>query len=72
MAEKILRRTRGPGFGSQVVSHLQGSAGPIRLQDEVSPSQTYFPSHMSQTLNSLRRQSKHSYEKQASVFAQEE
>ena len=35
---------------------------------ESPPSKTYFPSHMQQTLNSLRRQSKGAFEKNVPVY----
>ena len=38
----------------------------------MSPADTYYPSHMAQTLNSLRRQSKHTYNKNSELYAQEE
>ena len=40
-----------------------------KLKPDKSPSQNYFPSHMTQTLNSLRRQNKNTFEKNSETYA---
>ena len=42
------------------------------LDSNVSPSRTYFPSHMSQTLSSVRRQSKQIYLKNVERYSEED
>lgn len=76
LAERIMQKNTSKHlnkFGSTVgnakyvVNEVQA-----QLQEDLSPSRTYFPSHMSQTLNSIRRQPKGIFEKNQQLYSQEE
>ena len=73
IAKKIMERSAKRKFAQLALQQSSGAAA-IRFQDTEasSPSRTYFPSHMSQTLNSKRRQSKYTISKNQDAYDKEE
>jgi len=74
LAERIMKKTtskRLNKFGS-TVGNARQVVNEAQFQEDLSPSRTYFPSHMSQTLNSIRRLPKGIYEKNQQLYSQEE